>query len=76
MKIINVHQAKSQLSKLIARAIKGEEIIIGRAGTPVARLTAFDVAQKPRTPGLLRGKIKISKDFDEMPAGLLKYFKG
>jgi len=74
MKIINVHQAKTSLSKLIARVRGGEEILIAKAGQPVARLSAFDLPSKPRKPGLLKGKIKIAADFDKLPAWLLKNF--
>ena len=68
MKIINVHRAKTDLSKLIARAAHGEEIIIGRAGKPVAKLTAFDLQTKPRKPGLWKGKLSRHHEdfFDRM----------
>ena len=75
MKIINVHRAKTDLSKLIARAAHGEEIIIGRAGKPVAKLTAFDLQTKPRKPGLWKGKVSLARDFDRLPARLLKFFR-
>jgi len=74
MKIVNMHQAKTHLSKLIERVLRGEEIVIGKAGHPVAKLTAFDLPDKPRKPGLLKGKIKVAKDFDTLPAWLLKSF--
>ena len=66
-KIINMHQAKSQLSKLIAQVRNGEEILIARAGHPVARLSAYDLAAEPRPLGLWKGKIKIAKDFGHLP---------
>ena len=54
--VVNVHKAKSQLSRLIARAEAGEEVVIARAGKPAVRLAPVVPAQKPRrTPGLLRG---------------------
>jgi prevent-host-death family protein len=67
MKVANIHEAKSQLSKLIARAEAGEEIIIARAGKPVAKLVAYFDKGGPRRGGQWRGKIKIRADFDELP---------
>jgi prevent-host-death family protein len=75
MKLINIHNAKTHLSKLIQRALLGEEIIIGKAGKPAAKLTAYDLVSEPRKPGLLKGKIKINKDFDRLPASLMKHFR-
>jgi prevent-host-death family protein len=74
MTIINIHQAKTSLSKLIARVLKGEEVIIGKAGKPVAKITAFDLENKPRVPGVWKGKVSIAKDFDRLPARLLRSF--
>jgi len=64
MAIINVHEAKTNLSKLLVRVEAGEEIIIARAGRPVARLSAVHEA-RARTPGRLEGKLRIADDFDE-----------
>ena len=77
METVNMHQAKSQLSRLVERVSAGEEIIIARAGRPVARLAPLEQSGKPRTPGLLKGKIWISKDFDApLPDELLDLFEG
>jgi len=64
---INVHSAKTHLSKLLARVAKGEEIVIAKAGKPVARL----VPERPpaaakRVPGIDKGKLWIADDFDVM----------
>lgn len=60
--MLNLHEAKAQLSALVERAADGEEIIIGKYGKPMAKLVAF---KKPkRKPGKYKGKIWISKDFD------------
>ncbi len=75
MKIVNMHQAKTTLSRLIARAALGEEIIIGRAGKPVAKLTAFDLGAQPRKPGQWKGKVTLSPDFDRLPSRFLKFFR-
>ncbi len=61
---VNIHEAKTQLSKLIDRTSAGEEIVIAKHGKPVARLVPYHQAVTKREPGSLRGKIKIGKDFD------------
>ena len=63
MTITNMHEAKTQFSKLIARVQEGEEIIVGKAGKSVAKIVPFE-HQVPRIPGALKGKIKIADDFD------------
>lgn len=60
----NIHAAKSSLSRLVDRAAAGEDIILARAGKPVARITALEPERLSRKPGLLKGSIKISRDFD------------
>lgn len=72
--IIDVSEAKTHLSKLLDRALEGEEIVTGRAGKPVARLTPFLPERRPRAPGRLAGKIVIAEDFDATPAWLLDAF--
>lgn len=73
---VNIHEAKTHLSRLLARVEEGEEIIISRAGKPVARLGPVTQVRLPRTPGRLRGKIVVSDDFDELPPDLLDEFEG
>jgi antitoxin (DNA-binding transcriptional repressor) of toxin-antitoxin stability system len=63
----NISQAKAELSSLIEAVSKGEEVIIGKAGVPVARLVRFTGPSAPRRPGALKGKIRIGADFDELP---------
>jgi prevent-host-death family protein len=66
MRVINVSEAKAQLSKLLVDVERGKDVVIGRNGKPVARLLPFE--KKPqRTLGALRGKIWIAPDFDEWP---------
>ncbi len=61
---VNMHEAKSSLSKLVKMAEAGEEVLIARNGKPVARLTRIK-ASAPKLPwGILRGKIRMSDDFD------------
>ena len=61
----NVHEAKTHLSRLLERVAAGEEIVIARAGKPVARLVPLKPERQPRQPGSLAGKIWIAEDFDE-----------
>lgn len=63
MKPITVHAAKTQLSRLIARALAGEEVIIARGATPVVRLVPIAAPPPKRTPGTLRGRLRVTKDF-------------
>lgn len=67
MGITNIHQAKSQLSTLVERALNGEDVIIARAGKPVVRLVPIHQSGGPRVGGQLRGRVKIAEDFDELP---------
>jgi prevent-host-death family protein len=71
-----MHEAKSQLSRLVALAEGGEEVVIQRSGRPVARL----VAVQRRRPvaqafGALRGEIELADDFDELPPELAEHFR-
>jgi len=72
----NIHLAKSQLSRLIERAVAGEEVIISKAGKPVVRLVPYAQKKPPRRLGLLKGKIRIARDFDELPEELAAAFRG
>ena len=74
--VVNVSQAKSQLSRLIARVEAGEEVIIARRGEPVARLVACKPRGK-RRPGVLKGKAVITDEFfDPLPEEELKLWEG
>jgi prevent-host-death family protein len=61
--IINIHEAKTHLSRLLERVQSGEEITIARAGTPIARLTRIDGPPRPRVPG--RDRIVVRADIDD-----------
>lgn len=76
MRIVNIHEAKTQFSKLVDAVIHGQEILIAKTGNPVAKLGP--ISKKPkRRFGVLKGKIKIAKDFDEsLPDNLLREFEG
>ena len=60
----NIYEAKSRLSQLVDRAANGEEIIIARAGRPVARLVAWRKHSVTRKPGRMRGRIRVARNFD------------
>ena len=64
-KMVNIHEAKTHLSRLLRRVVSGEEIVIARAGKPVARLLPYRSAPTNRTPGNDAGQVIISPDFDE-----------
>ena len=75
--IVNVHAAKTHLSQLLERVGRGEEIVIARAGRPVARLVPLQVRGVTRRPGLLRGKVRIRANFDApLPGEVLRGFEG
>lgn len=74
--VTNIHEAKTHFSKLVERAEAGEEIVIGRAGKPVAKLVPFDGAAASRRPGALRGRVWMAPEFDDTPEELLALFEG
>lgn len=74
--IVNIHEAKTHLSRLVDRAAGGEEIIIGKAGRPMARLVAYVEHGQPRVPGALKGAVWVADDFDQTPAWLAEAFEG
>jgi len=78
MQIINISDAKASLSKLIAQVLNGEEVIIGKAGKPVAKLVPYTQDTSPRQLGAGRwkGKIWIADDFDDLPEDVLALFVG
>ncbi len=76
MHIVDIREAKADLSHLIDRAEAGEEIIIARAGKPVVRMIAYQAAKPPkRTPGIWKGKVKMSRYFDKLPESIAAAFR-
>jgi prevent-host-death family protein len=74
---VNVHEAKTHLSRLLERVEKGEHIVISRAGKPVALLGPLPKPSHPRQPGLLKGRIRVASDFDApLPPDVLEAFHG
>ncbi len=73
---INVHEAKTKFSKLLARVNAGEEFIIAKAGTPVARLIPVKRLRSKRIPGSAKGKVVVAEDFNApLPEELIKEFE-
>lgn len=74
--VYNIYEAKTALSQLVERAAAGEEIIIAKAGRPLARLTAISRKTR-RKPGGWEGKVRVARDFDApLPAELERTFRG
>ena len=77
MRQFNIHEAKTQLSKLVESAGGGEEIVIAKAGKPIARLVPLAAPVGSRQKGVLKGKIRIGADFDApLPDDVLATFEG
>ncbi|MBI4872342.1 MAG: type II toxin-antitoxin system Phd/YefM family antitoxin [Candidatus Riflebacteria bacterium] len=74
---VNVHEAKTHLSRLLARVAAGEEVTIARAGKPIARLVSVAPVVHHRTPGRYAGKGRVADDFDDsLPEDLQRLFEG
>jgi prevent-host-death family protein len=77
MDTINLYEAKTNLSSLVERAAAGEEIVIAKAGRPLARLVPLAKRVKPRELGVLAGQVSIADNFDDpLPDDLLRAFEG
>ncbi len=67
MKPVSIHEAKTNLSRLIARVEAGEEIVLRRRQTPVAKIVAYEAPMVDRNPGALKGEVAMAADFDAIP---------
>lgn len=77
MVMVNIHEAKTQLSRLLLRAIAGEEVVISKSGKPMARIVPFADSRQPRPLGLDRGLFTVPGDFNApLPEDLLAAFEG
>jgi prevent-host-death family protein len=77
MRIVNIHEAKTHLSKLVEEASKGKEMVIAKAGKPMARLVPVRSASKRRKLGPLAGKFSVPADFDApLPEEVVAAFEG
>jgi prevent-host-death family protein len=72
---VNVYEAKTQLSRLIDRAVAGEDVVISRAGTPMVRLVPVAAPPARRAPGSARGQIRMAPDFDDLPEEVAAAFR-
>ena len=74
---VSLYEAKTQLSRLVDRALRGDEVVITRHGRAVARLVPATPARTPRKLGALRGRIRVARDFDApLPDDVLRLFEG
>jgi prevent-host-death family protein len=72
--IVNVYEAKTQLSRLLEQVERGEEVVVARAGRPIARLVPYRSSGGPRRLGLLAGKIWVAPDFDDYDEEIVSMF--
>jgi prevent-host-death family protein len=73
--IVNMHQAKTSLSRLVERALAGEEILIARNGEPLVKLVPVPKERKPRVPGRYKGKVWMEPDFEFTDAEIEELFE-
>jgi prevent-host-death family protein len=78
VQITNISDAKASLSRLIEKVMRGEEVIIGKAGKPVAKLVPYDADTSPRDMSvrIWEGEVWMADDFDDLPDDILKLFTG
>jgi antitoxin (DNA-binding transcriptional repressor) of toxin-antitoxin stability system len=76
-KTVNIHEAKTHFSKLLRRVARGEEVVISRAGQPIARLSRINPPLKERVPGSAKGLFVVPDNFnDPLPPEIQRYFEG
>ena len=73
--VVNMHQAKSSLSRLVQRALEGEEVVIARNGEPLVKLVPVPKERKPRVPGRYKGKVWMAPDFEFTDAEIEELFE-
>ena len=73
---VNIHEAKTQLSSLVEEVLAGREVVIARAGKPVARLVPYKQRSEPRKPGRWKDKLWAADDFDSTPEEVVSAFEG
>lgn len=76
MQIVNIHEAKTNLSKLIAQVMRGNEVVIGKAGKPVVKMVSIKELKKKRIPGRLKGKISVPDNFNDEDPEINALFYG
>jgi prevent-host-death family protein len=75
-KIVNMHDAKTHLSRLVADVIAGDEVVIAKAGKPVAKLVRYEQRRPRRTPGGWEGRVWMAPDFDAVDEEIARLFEG
>ena len=76
MKTVNIYEAKTRLSQLVEEAASGEDVVIARAGRPIARLTRLKTAPRKRNLGVLDGRCRIPDDFNRpLPEAVVRAFE-
>ena len=75
METINMHEAKTRLSNLVDQALAGKEVVIAKAGTPLVRLVPVGRTAATRKPGRFKGRVRLSPDFDQTPADVIRSFE-
>lgn len=74
--LVNIHEAKTHLSRLLEQVAAGEEIVIAKAGKPIAKLVPYHETLAPRTLGGWEGRVWMADDFDELPEEIAAAFRG
>jgi prevent-host-death family protein len=73
---VNMHEAKTTLSRLVKRALAGEEVVIAKDGKPLVKLVPIRVPEASHQPGRLRGRLRMAPDFDRTPEDVIDAFEG
>jgi prevent-host-death family protein len=76
METVNIHEAKTQLSRLVEKAAGGEPFVIAKAGRPLVKVTMLDMPKRAKRLGFMSGEIDVPKDFDSMGAGEIEQLFG
>jgi prevent-host-death family protein len=74
--IVNIHEAKTRLSSLIVKVCKGESVVIAKAGKPLVKMIPIVADERPRTPGRLKGRIRMAPDFCRTSQEIIDAFEG
>ena len=77
METVNIYDAKTRLSQLVDKVVAGEDVVVSRNGKPLVRITRLESARRPIRFGVLKGKVKIPRDFDApLPSNVRAEFEG
>lgn len=76
MDVVNIHEAKTHLSRLIEQAVNGEPFVIAKSGTPLVKVSSLDATATPQRLGFLEGEIRVPKDFNRMGAAAIEALFG